>query len=151
MQMQKNETMQSHVTQRENSSGFRSWSLYERWLFVWANNFCIYSFERKAISQGCCDLFLLTSGYKADRQNSPNGKHYLWPSSPFQRLGSVYCRLRSSPLYQRACEREHRRQIYSLDRTTNQKRQKNNQLGKKPIGRLMQCVNPAWHTLGIFC
>lgn len=45
---------------------------------------------------------ILTSGCRADRQNSPNGKHYLWLSSPFQRLGSVYCRLRSSPLYRRA-------------------------------------------------
>lgn len=118
--------------------------------------------ERKAILQRCCDVFLLTSGYKADRQNSPNGKHYLWPSSPFQRLGSVYCRLHSSPLYQRACERKHRKQIYSLvpsldfKRSHNQpKKAKTTDVEKnyfeKNIGHLMQCVNPAWHTLGIFC
>lgn len=55
-------------------------------------------------------IHFLTSGYKADRQNSPNDKHYLWLSSPFQRLGSVYCRLHSSPLYRRALKTEEHRQ-----------------------------------------
>lgn len=48
---------------------------------------------------------VLTAGCRADRQSSPNGKHYLWPSSPSQRQGSVYCRQRNSRWYQRACQR----------------------------------------------
>lgn len=48
---------------------------------------------------------VLTAGCRADRQSSPNGKHYLWPSSPSQRQGSVYCRQHNSRWYQRACQR----------------------------------------------
>lgn len=65
-----------------------------------------YIFQKGSLTTQLWALALLTSGYKADRQNSPNGKHYLWLSSPFQRLGSVYCRQRSSLLYQRAWKRE---------------------------------------------
>lgn len=78
------------------------------WTFVL---FFFSSEERRSflffLSVDLCFLSL-TSGYKADRQNSPNGKHYLWLSSPFQRLGSVCCRLHSSPSYQRAWKTEHR-------------------------------------------
>lgn len=51
------------------------------------------------------DNCVLTAGCRADRQSSPNGKHYLWPSSPSQRQGSVYCRQHNSRWYQRACQR----------------------------------------------
>lgn len=53
----------------------------------------------------CVCNCVLTAGCRADRQSSPNGKHYLWPSSPSQRQGSVYCRQHNSRWYQRACQR----------------------------------------------
>lgn len=58
----------------------------------------------------------LTSGDRADRQSSLNGKRCLWLSSPSQRQGSVYCRLHSSLSPQRACRgRGGDKQTCSLD------------------------------------
>lgn len=48
----------------------------------------------------------LTSGGRADRRSSLNGRRCLWLSSPSQRQGSAYCRLHSSPSPRRACSRE---------------------------------------------
>lgn len=60
---------------------------------------------RNGARVGACNNRVLTAGCRADRRSSPNGKHYLWPSSPSQRQGSAYCRQRNSRWYQRACQR----------------------------------------------
>lgn len=104
---------------------------------------------------------ILTSGYKADRQNSPNGKHYLWLSSPFQRLGSVYCRLHSSPLYQRAWKTEKQQQrlthlLFTLmqwngrQNTTARKKGMGGKERGKILIRWRQSTNLPWQACGIF-
>lgn len=92
----------------------------------------------------CCAVMIpiLTSGCKADRQNSPNGKHYLWLSSPFQRLGSVYCRLHSSLLYQTAWKtEEHRQRLTHLPFTLMQWKSKQKHTDSKNNGREKKCCN----------
>lgn len=58
----------------------------------------------------------LTSGGRADRRSSLNGRRCPWLSSPFQRQGSSYCRPHSSLSPRRACRgREGNKQTCSLD------------------------------------
>lgn len=58
----------------------------------------------------------LTSGGRADRRSSLNGRRCLWLSSPSQRRGSAYCTLHSSPSPQRACRGgEGDQQAFNLD------------------------------------
>lgn len=72
---------------------------------VWVVHFPVLQAKYKLAHVCVYNNCVLTAGCRADRQSSPNGKHYLWPSSPSQRQGSVYCRQRNSRWYQRACQR----------------------------------------------